>query len=626
MNKRTTLRLATLLLAFLVNNVFSASEKNDTSLDTLADLKAAVERARQEYEVPAVGIAMVDENGPVWIGSLGLADLGKEVPADESTIYRIGSVSKMFVSLAVLKLVEEGRLSLDDRLAELAPEIAYENPWEESDPVRIVHLLEHTTGWDDLHITEYAHSDPTPSTLKQGLDFHPHSRKSRWKPGTRMAYCNAGPGVAAYIVQKITGQEFESYVDEQFFQPMGMKTAGYRLSGLFKQRGATLYTNGEPSDYWHISMRPSGAINASPVDMAQLVSFFLNRGSANGQSLISTASLERMEHSSSTNGARAGLELGYGLSNFAKPYKHWVYWGHNGAVNGSLAQLSYLPEAKAGHTIMINSHNPEALKAISELVRGYETRNLQPPALDTETAPLSSLTTIEGLYIPISPRVQQTHFFSRFLGLQSLRLDGNRIALKPFLSDVEPKYYYAAGENLFRPEALSHAGLAITSDPLVGDVVQVGMRTYQQVNSLMAYGLLGVGAMWGAVMVSTLLFFPIWGVRKLRGKVPAGLPTQVRLWPLLSSLAFVTFLVLAVIGSRNFIGHLGAPGPVSVGIMMSTVLFAVLTVIGLYSVYRARHIAMNRMAYWHSTLASVLHGTALLYLLYFGVIGVRTWS
>ncbi|MHC5112528.1 MAG: serine hydrolase domain-containing protein, partial [Planctomycetota bacterium] len=239
---------------------------------TLDELKTAVAAVIGENGVPAVGIAMVDENGPVWIGAIGKANLEQGIVADGNTLFRIGSTSKMFVALAVLKLVEQGRLSLDDQVADLAPEIGFENPWEDSDPVRVVHLLEHTTGWDDIHLPEYAHNDPAPASLKEGLDFHPHSRISRWKPGTRMSYCNSGPPVAAYIVEKLTGQGFEDYVEEHFFEPIGMETASYFLSEDVVSNGATLYANGnEPQEYWHILMRPSGSINASPTDMAKFV-------------------------------------------------------------------------------------------------------------------------------------------------------------------------------------------------------------------------------------------------------------------------------------------------------------------------------------------------------------------
>ncbi len=264
--------LHVLMLSFaLLINVGAYSQDDaeapteDAKPATLEELKAAIEAKIVERNLPAVGIAMIDETGPVWVDSLGTANFEKNIAADADTMFRIGSTSKMFVSMAVLKLVEEGRLSLDDRLADLAPEIAFENQWEETDPILISHLLEHTTGWDDIHLPEYALNDPTPLTLKAGLDYHPHSRTSRWKPGTRMSYCNAGPPVAAYVVQKITGQDFEDYVAQNFFAQLYMRTATYQLSPTVEEKGVVSYANGnQPQDYWHISMRPSGSINASP--------------------------------------------------------------------------------------------------------------------------------------------------------------------------------------------------------------------------------------------------------------------------------------------------------------------------------------------------------------------------
>ena len=257
-------------------SVALAQEEEETFVPTtVEELVDAIGETMAEHEVPAVGLALVDASGPVWVGSLGKAVLETDKDANADTLFRIGSTSKMFVALSVLQLVEAGRLSLDDKLADLAPEVEFKNPWEDTDPIRVAHLLEHTTGWDDIHLPEYAHSDPKPATLKEGLDYHPHSRSSRWKPGTRSSYCNAGPPVAAYIVQKITGQDFEDYVAENFFAPLQMNSATYRLSEGMKQNGATLYTDGVAEEYWHIIMRPSGSINASPNDMAALLRLFL---------------------------------------------------------------------------------------------------------------------------------------------------------------------------------------------------------------------------------------------------------------------------------------------------------------------------------------------------------------
>ena len=417
---------------------------------TLAELQAAVEDVRLEHDVPAVGIALVGPGGPVWVDALGKADLEKDLDANADSLFRIGSVSKMFVALAVLQLVEQGRLSLDDRVADLAPEIGFRNRWAETDPVRVVHLLEHTTGWDDLHLPEYAHSDPTPATLREGLDFHPHSRVSRWKPGSRMAYCNSGPPVAAWIVQKLTGRDFEQYVHDEFFDPIGMDTATYRLDEGFEEHGVTLYANGNrPQDYWHIIMRPSGAINASPRDMASLVQFFLERGRVPGRRLLSESSLRRMERAESTPGARAGLEVGYGLHNYSSRHEHWVYREHNGGVNGGLAEFAYLPEAGVGHAIMINSDSVAAFREISRLVRAWETRELARPAVENERPLSAANRELAGYYQPINPRQAMGYFIERITGVQKIAIDGDRVVREPVL-DGEATVYYPVDDARYR--------------------------------------------------------------------------------------------------------------------------------------------------------------------------------
>ena len=85
----------------------------------------------------------------------------------------------------------------------------------------MVNLLEQTTGWDDLHFREYAEKSPDSMSLREGLDYDHHSRTSRWPPGTRMAYCNSGPAVAACVVEKLTGEKFEDFVQQNLFNPSG---------------------------------------------------------------------------------------------------------------------------------------------------------------------------------------------------------------------------------------------------------------------------------------------------------------------------------------------------------------------------------------------------------------------
>src|SRR5205807_2174148 len=211
------------------------------------------------------------------------------------TLFRIGSTSKAFSSLSILLLKDGGKLSLQDPVHKLVPDVFFENRWEATDPIRVVNLLEHTTGWDDMHFREYAKQAPDNMSLHDGLDYDHHSRISRWRPGTRMAYCNSGPPVAAYIVEKLTGQRFEDFVEQNLFRPIGMRTATYFQSS--PGTATTLYHNDgkTPYHYWNILLRPAGSINASANDMAAYVQFYLNRGAANGRQLVPASDVDRME-------------------------------------------------------------------------------------------------------------------------------------------------------------------------------------------------------------------------------------------------------------------------------------------------------------------------------------------
>ena len=595
---------------------------------TVEELIEAITDKMEDHDVPAIGLALADTNGPIWVGSLGKADLETDRDADADTIYRIGSTSKMFVALSVLQLVEEGRLSLDDKVADLAPEIEFENRWEDTDPIRVVHLLEHTTGWDDFHLPEYAHNDPTPATLKEGLDYHPHSRISRWKPGTRSSYCNAGPPVAAYIIEKITGQDFEDYVTENFFQPLQMNSATYRLDENVQQRGATLYTEGVAENYWHIITRPSGSINASPKDMARFLQLFLGRGTVDGVQYVSPESIDRMERAETTNAAKRGLEAGYGLHNYTSSHENWVYHSHNGGMAGGLTEFAYLPEAGVGYAFMINSGSGAAYGEISDLVRNFQTRELSPPDVPAAAPIADADRDIAGFYESINPRQQVGYFIDRVFGVQRLWFEGEELQRKPLLGGDTSKYLFA-GNGLYRSPETGMIVLAHAEDPLAGDVVHVGNLVLKPVSSFVVYGQLAVGILWGLVIATSFLYFLVWGVRKLRGKVPAGPSTRIRVWPLLAGLSIVAFVLLFTMGASSLTStfeKLGAPTPLSVGIMLATIAFAVFAALGVHAAVKYRREEMNRWNYWYCSVSSGVHLLVALYLAWFGVIGLQTWA
>lgn len=619
--------LAVVLTLFLFISCKNESQEteNPTPPGTVEELKSAIEKVLEETKTPAAGIALVNQDGPVWIAGLGKADMEKDLDANENTMFRIGSVSKMFVALAILKLQEEGRLTLKDRVRDLIPEIWFENKWEDTHPVLVEHLLEHTTGWDDFHLAEFAHNDPAPVTLKEGLDFHPHSRTSRWIPGTRTSYCNSGPGVAAYIVEKITGQPFEEYIQNNFFQPMGMQNMTYFKSDVYNKLGATLYLKDKPQEYWHILMRPAGSINASPKDMAKMVMFFIHRGMADSMQLISDASLKRMETSLTTSGAASGIEEGYGLHNYTTPHKSFVYRSHNGGVNGGLTDFSYLPEHNVGYALMINSGDAGALYRISGLIRDFQTRGFEAKTVSPDSQLTGKHAAVSGYYRAINPRNQFIYFLEKILNVQRIWCSQDSIFQKGLLGGNTMKYL-PADNNRFKSPETGLINMAFVTDPLAGEIIQSGGQALRRISMVQAYGQLIIGAWWLLFMAISVLLGLIWPFCYWRGQIKGGSNIRIRLWPLLGSLFTIIIILLVIAGEGDMYKPVGTVTLLSVSIMVLTIAFAITSAWSVFCILKERRGSMNRLIYWHSAILSALHLIVTVYLLWNGVIGMRTWA
>jgi CubicO group peptidase (beta-lactamase class C family) len=444
---------------------------------TLPQLQARLADILKETHVPGVSVAIVRADGPEWIGAVGKADVASGREATGDTLFRIGSTSKAFVSLSLLQLVEAGKVNLNDPVSLYLGDQWFQNPWEATAPTRVVDLLEHATGWDDMHFREYAKQAPGMS-LEAGLDYDHTSRVARWRPGTRMAYCNSGLAVAALIVEKVSGQRFEDYVRAHLFAPLGMNTATYLepdaalpVTTLYHDDGKTAFP------YWHILLRPAGSINASARDMAAYVAFYLHRGDIGGHPVVSTGAVDRMEVPTRTWAAQDGLTLGYGLSNYGSIEDGFVFHGHDGGVNGGLTQMAYLKDHGVGYFFSINAGNGAAFKKISEAVRGYVTHDLQKPAIPAPAAMPAFASEYVGWYRPDSPRSQNMYFVERLMGLTHVGVNGDTLTVHG-LTGPRLHYVPVEGRTFRRHDADAEepiASLALITPNAEGRFIASGM-------------------------------------------------------------------------------------------------------------------------------------------------------
>ena len=604
---------------------------------TVPELEARIRKVLDSTKTPGAGLAIVSHDSIIYTGGIGLARVAPPMPATAATLFRIGSTSKQFVALTVMALVREGKLSLNDRLATRLPGFYFRNRWESTDPVRIIHLLEHTAGFDDNSLRSYAHNDPTPVTLDKGLLLDTLSRESRWRPGTRFSYCNTGPAIVARIIELIEGKPFEQVVQERWFSPIGMRTATYFHPDSTTTQRATLYRDDgvTPVKYWHIFARPAGAINAAATDMAAYLRFVLGRGTVDGRVILPAEDFATLEHSQSSLGARAGLTLGYGKHLYQTTDSTGFIWtGHNGGVEGGLSDFSYIPEAGVGYAVQINSGNGEALQRIGQLVRAFLTRGVTPPAPPARgRVPTAVQARYAGWYRAVNPRMQRLDMAAYLASLQRFSFTDSTLRISPVLGKATT--LLAIDSMRFRTPGAGAATLALVpasmNDDTDGAEMALGDSLHRVPTGIALLQML-VAALWAVALTLSLvamLFGGVrWLVRRVRKRhVPSDNPAAMFWrWAAASSLLLIANLGALSVASED-LNAIGSFSALSASAWTLGILFAAAAFAGAIAALRRRKgmTGWRRVSLFTARVALLLQAVAAGYLIAFGFIGWKTW-
>ena len=233
--------------------------------DTLDEFRAMAAEILRETGVPGAGIALVRPGGIEWAGGIGFADRDRALPVTADTHFRVGSISKTFVAIALVQQYEDDALDIEAPVSEVAPKVAIENRFSGT-PVTVLQVLQHTAGFDDMHFNEMYNLDDAPDiSLADVLARNPASRRVRWRPGTRMSYSNPGYGVAGYVLEQVTGRPYDSVIRERIFDPLGMRTSSFTLAEADLPLLASGYDSptGPPVPFTQIYLRPAGNLHTS---------------------------------------------------------------------------------------------------------------------------------------------------------------------------------------------------------------------------------------------------------------------------------------------------------------------------------------------------------------------------
>jgi CubicO group peptidase (beta-lactamase class C family) len=472
------------VLALLASACSAANTRqpaDDPHPKTVDEFKTAVQKVLDDTGVPGAGIALVRLRGVEWAGGVGVADRDAKTPVTADTHFRAGSISKTFIAGALVQLYEDGEIDLNTPVVELASDIQIDNAWMVDDPVRLIHILQHTAGFDDMHFNEmYNVSHPADLPLVEVLRLNPASRVVRWKPGTRMSYSNPGYGIAGYIIEKVTGEKYEDRIAEHIFKPVGMTESSFYLTDADYPKLAKGYASrsGAPVPYTQIYLRPSGNLHTTAADLGKFVHVLLNWGEIGEDLVIDPEYLSNMEHPTTSLASRAGLHSGYGTGLFNSFVDGFPMLGHNGGIDGFISSFAYSTSRDVGYVVLLNAtHSGEAMRRISQLAIRYLKADVEPPPKMAADVPDTILRDYEGYYHQANPRNQAFAFIEWLLGGQTIAVDGKGLRATPVFG--RPALLIPVANNLFRLDADPEPTRVFATDD-AGTMVLTGGSLYAE--------------------------------------------------------------------------------------------------------------------------------------------------
>ncbi len=336
-----------LLVQFGFGAVAAQPPQEHATLKVL--LRNTIERERIDKALPALSVILVNDQKTVW--EAGFGEARPKTPASGETIYRVGSVSKLFTDIALMQLVEQKRVDLDAPVSRYLPDFHPINPFNKSE-ITLRQLMTHRSGLvREPPVGHYF--DPTRPTISATVASL-NQTELIYPPGQKTKYSNAGITVVGEIIEKLTGKPFSQSMTKAVLDPLGCCSSSFTLS---KQVGANLAT-GQMWTYYGrtfdaptfpLGIEPAGNLYTTVGDLGRFLSMLFAGGRGRNGQILQPQTLEDMYRVQfEPPGTKSGFGLGFDVHDFRG--RRCV--GHNGAVYGFATVLEALPAEKLGVAVV----------------------------------------------------------------------------------------------------------------------------------------------------------------------------------------------------------------------------------------------------------------------------------
>ncbi|NNF34998.1 MAG: serine hydrolase [Saprospiraceae bacterium] len=354
-------KLILLFLLFPIIHSVSIAQDLPSKSELASFMDGTIKTIMEKEHINGVTVSIVQHDSIYWSKGYGYADLKKNTEVNpKKTLFRMGSVSKLFVWTAVMQLYEDGLINLDADITSYIDDFEIPGGYEE--PITMKNLMTHTPGFEDYYFNLFSLDSLPPESLGANLNEHMPERVR--PPGIHSSYSNHGTGIAAYIVEEISGMKWDDYVEQKILRPLGMNITSFRYvlpdSLMDIQSKGYTYAEGEytSKDLKGIPLAPVGLATTSAEDMTPFMLAHLNNGKYNDYRMLDSTTVELMHQQlfSHADGLRG---MCYGFFNHSK--NGYKIIGHGGATEFFFTYMLILPDEKTGIFISTNTRGGTSL-------------------------------------------------------------------------------------------------------------------------------------------------------------------------------------------------------------------------------------------------------------------------
>ena len=340
----------------LLLTLFSACENRSGHIRASGEYREVASKVSDaiHYEMVdkalnAVSIVLVKDMEILWARGFGVEDLNKSTKADANTVYRVGSVSKLFTDIGIMQLVEKGEVDLDAPITDYLPEFRPRSRFKREITLR--QLMSHRSGLlrEPLVGNYFDDDEPTlEATVKSIIDSD-----VIYAPESKIKYSNGAIATVGYVLEKLKGEPFASYLRKNVLLPMGLTHSAFEPLPDITNRlaDATMWSyDGRVFDAptFELGMSPAGSMYAPVVDLGQFMKVLFNDGKGPNGPVIKKETLQLMLTSQFNDGKDQRHNVGFGIGFSLSEQGGYKRVGHGGAVYGFSTQLYALPEVKLG--------------------------------------------------------------------------------------------------------------------------------------------------------------------------------------------------------------------------------------------------------------------------------------